>query len=385
MIDTAEALPDRIARLIQGYDSQGIHRTGTAVDNASADWLAREIRAIGLEPEKPSFALSRVEVIRAEALVGSTVLTGLPRFDAPPTGPKGVTGVLGPIGGDTPIGLAVTDPRSTPETETLREKFGHRAIIQVTDGGMPGLCPINADRFTEPFGPPLLQLSNEHTDVLEDAVAAGATVEVTIETERYDSRAFNVTARVPGRDTDLPPLIVMTPRSGWWSCASERGGGLVVFCEIMRSLAEAAPAREVIFTANSGHELGHLGLMRFIEDNPGIIGDAHCWIHLGANFGSAVAPRVRFQAANEELRVAGLNAFASQGLALDWETPVGERPGGEAREIFDHGGRYVSLLGGNGLFHNPTDHWPDAIDVDKTVKLAQAFTMLARKLAGASE
>ena len=331
MIDTAEALPDRIARLIQGYDSQGIHRTGTAVDNASADWLAREIRAIGLEPEKPSFALSRVEVIRAEALVGSTVLTGLPRFDAPPTGPKGVTGVLGPIGGDTPIGLAVTDPRSTPETETLREKFGHRAIIQVTDGGMPGLCPINADRFTEPFGPPLLQLSNEHTDVLEDAVAAGATVEVTIETERYDSRAFNVTARVPGRDTDLPPLIVMTPRSGWWSCASERGGGLVVFCEIMRSLAEAAPAREVIFTANSGHELGHLGLMRFIEDNPGIIGDAHCWIHLGANFGSAVAPRVRFQAANEELRVAGLNAFASQGLALDWETPVGERPGGEDR------------------------------------------------------
>jgi hypothetical protein len=62
----------------------------------------------------------------------------------------------------------------------------------------------------------------------------------------------------------------MTPRSGWWSCASGRGGGLVLFLEIMRAVRKAHTARTVIFTANSGHELGHLGLDHFIEEEPNL-------------------------------------------------------------------------------------------------------------------
>jgi len=33
-------LEQRIASSLQAYDFQGNHRTGTAVDNASAEWLA---------------------------------------------------------------------------------------------------------------------------------------------------------------------------------------------------------------------------------------------------------------------------------------------------------------------------------------------------------
>ena len=71
------------------------------------------------------------------------------------------------------------------------------------------------------------------------------------------------------------------------------------------------------------------------------------------------------------------------GAPPELETPLDQRPGGEARNIFDHGGRYVSLLGENGLFHNPDDHWPDAIDVDKTARLAQAFSAVAVALSTA--
>ena len=198
----------------------------------------------------------------------------------------------------------------------------------------------------------------------------------------YARRASPAAANGRAQKTiQLPPPVstqVAAPaKSGWWSCASERGGGLVVLLEIMRVLSTAEPARPVIFTANSGHELGHLGLDHFIEENDGIVPNAHCWIHLGANFGSAVDGKARLQASDETLLELARSAMQDAGAPPELITPLDQRPGGEARNIFDHGGRYVSLLGDNGLFHNPDDHWPDAIDAEKTARLASAFSAIA--------
>ncbi len=70
-----------------------------------------------------------------------------------------------------------------------------------------------------------------------------------------------------------------------------------------------------------------------------------------------------------------------EGVEPDVETPVGTRARGEARNIFDGKGRFISLLGGNGLFHHPEDRWPDAVDPEKLEKLARAFCALAVNLA----
>ncbi len=368
---------DRIGKIIGAYDRQGIHRTGSDVDRASADWLAGEYAAIGVTPERSTYRLDRIDVAAATAMVDGATLEGLPRFDGGTTGSDGLTGRLAPIGGDAPIGLAKSDPRSTPEVEDIRRDGPHRAIIQITDGGRAGLCPINADSFTDPFGPPVLQVSNEHALLLEKAAADAATVSITIDIARTATTSDNIVGRIEGRDPSLAPLVVMTPRSGWWSCASERGGGLLVLLEIMRTLNNATPDRPVIFTANSGHELGHLGLDHFIEENDGIVPRAHCWIHLGANFGSAVDGKAKLQASDETLMELCRAKMRDACAPPELETPLGQRPGGEARNIYDHGGRYVSLLGENGLFHNPDDHWPDAIDVDKTARLAKAFSDVA--------
>ena len=368
---------DRIGKIIGAYDKQGNHRTGSDVDAASADWLAAEFSALGVTPERSTYRLDRVDVVTASATVAGATIVGLPRFDGGATGPDGLTGILGPAGGDAPIGLAETDPRSTPEVEEIRRRGRHQAIIQITDGGRAGLCPINADSFTDPFGPPVLQLSNEHSALLEKAAAEGATVSVTVNTTRTPSTSDNIVGRIDGRDPSLAPLVVMTPRSGWWSCASERGGGLVVLLEIMRTLRTAGPDRTVIFTANSGHELGHLGLDHFIEENDEIVRRAHCWIHLGANFGSGIDGKVRLQASEKNLLELCRARMQDAGAPSELETPLDQRPRGEAGNIYDHSGRYVSLLGENGLFHNPDDHWPDAIDVDKTARLAKAFTAVA--------
>jgi len=47
----------RIGTVIRAYEGQGFHRTGTAVDQISGDWLANEVRQIGLEPMGEEFSL----------------------------------------------------------------------------------------------------------------------------------------------------------------------------------------------------------------------------------------------------------------------------------------------------------------------------------------
>lgn len=282
--------------------------------------------------------------------------------------------------GDGDIVFIACGPRGNPALEAARKDGPYKAIVVATDCGRPGLSPINADAFTAPFGPPVLQVSSEHTDLLDQGARSNHTVTLTADAVRTPAKAFNVTARVPGKDPSLPPVIVMTPRSGWWSCASERGGGIVLFLEILRALAADRPDRDTIFTANSGHELGHLGLDAFQAANPDLVRNAHCWIHLGANFAASIAPGPRLQCSEDALRTLALDRMRAHDAPPAAEILPGTRPGGEARNVFDGGGQYVSLLGANGLFHHPDDHYPESVDLDVTARLARAFVEIATAL-----
>jgi len=72
----------------------------------------------------------------------------------------------------------------------------------------------------------VLQVTSEEAPFLADCVRQGANVSLTAHVARAQVQAFNVIAVVSGTDKSAAPLVVMTPRSGWWWCASERGGGL---------------------------------------------------------------------------------------------------------------------------------------------------------------
>src|SRR5205085_1729769 len=115
--------------------------------------------------------------------------------------------------------------------------------------------------------------------------------------------AFNVVAELPGRRRAEPPLVVMTPRSGWWHSTAERGGGIVCWLESLRALIAQPPAGTVVFTANSGHELGHLGLDDFVARRPGCEA-ASSWVHFGANLGAAGGD-LSVMSARDDLRELG--------------------------------------------------------------------------------
>jgi hypothetical protein len=82
----------------------------------------------------------------------------------------------------------------------------------------------------------------------------------------------------------------MTPRGSWWQSTAERGGGLVCWLESLRAVRRGTPACDLLFTANSGHELGHLGLDDFVARRPGWDqADGAIWLQYGANIGAACA------------------------------------------------------------------------------------------------
>ena len=370
----------RISELIETFDGQGFHRSATTIDNASGAWLRRLAELAGGDARLWPFDLDRVDVGTARLIAGDRTIEGLPFFDGGFTDTSGISGRLGAVGSSAEIALVTLD-RAAIGTEgqsiaALRRQASLRAIVAVTAGGMPGLCPSNARSFTRPFGLPVLQVGSEHQAFVNEVAAGSAPVTVVASATRTPAQAFNVIATVAGEQPDLAPLVVMTPRSGWWQCASERGGGLACWAEALRAVSAARPVRPAIFLASSGHELGHEGLEAFLRARPELIKGARAWIHLGASIGAA-GGQMRLQASHDELEAGALRAFEAAGASVGHRVPRGTMPAGEARNIHAAGGRYVSLLGSGSAFHTQQDRWPTAVDVSAIVRFAESVSGIA--------
>jgi len=381
-----QASPDaraRISRIIQEYDTQGIHRTATDVDDASAAWLVEQARAAGATVALERFRLLRVELHACSVAAGSRAVEGLPLFDGGFTRPEGVSGRLGLLESNAEIAVVDLDGAAISSEgrslDALR-RGRRRAIVGITDGGQPGLTPMNAYRFAEPYGVPVVQVASTDAGFLHDAAQRGDRATVVAHAVRVPDTAGNVTATVRGRVTDLPPVVVITPRSGWWHCASERGGGLACWLEAIRATAAARPSRTIEFVASSGHELGHLGLDAFIAERKPLVRSAAAWIHLGANIGAA-GGRMRLQASDDQLEERASAALARAGTSIADRVARGTVPAGEARNIHLGGGRYVSLLGSGPYFHSLADRWPAVVDVPAIARYAAAVAELAMTLA----
>ncbi len=175
----------------------------------------------------------------------------------------------------------------------------------------------------------------------------------------------------------------MTPRSSWWQSTAERGGGIVCWLETMRALLTQQPSRPVVFTANTGHELGHLGLDDFLARRPGwdrkpADGGA-IWVHYGANIGAS-GGALSLVAPDPELRELAITELTRAGQKHVL-APLGPAPSGETRDIHRAGGRYLTLVGTNRLFHLPQDRWPDAVDVAAIARIAAAASRIVLTLA----
>ena len=362
------------AAWLRAWDSHGYHRTGTDGDEAGAAWLEREAAALGAVVSSESFALDRIDPVAAWLDVGGTRIESLPVFDAPPTGPAAIEGTLGPVGSGAIIGVVELSPHAvyTGEYQALRTTTQHRALVVVCQGQHPGMGLLNAEQFSRPYGVPAMHVASEARDAVLAAATRRDVARLMSHYRRTTASGRNVVITLAGRDRMRPPLVVMTPRSSWWQSTAERGGGLVCWLEALRALRVAPPAGDVVLTANSGHELGHLGLDEFIARRPGWEREA-TWLHWGANLG-ATGSQLTVMTTSDDMRSLAARELASAGQPPDVIAPNTQVPSGETRDIHRANGRYLTLVGSNPWFHLPTDRWPHSIDIGAVARIASAAT-----------
>jgi hypothetical protein len=270
---------DIVAGLVTEYDGQGLHRTGTMVDRANAEWLRTEIRDAGLEATFSSFEIDRLEQTDVGLTIGNDYFSGVVQFDGGFTDPEGISGTMGALGSNCPVGLRTSD-NSDGELVEARREHRHEAIVSVGRGNEVspyGMYLANAPSFESPFGPPVLHVAPKELPFLRDAVSNQSPVTCRAVATRIRTDAINVEAKLSGENPDLPPLIVQTARSRWWNCASERGTGLAAWLCSIRRMQENGASRNVHFIATTGHELDHLGLGHAMA-RASIVSEGSHWI-----------------------------------------------------------------------------------------------------------
>ena len=356
-----------IERRIREYEVFGIHRTGWPGDDASAAWMRDILRAARIESKFESFDFPRFEYRRARLRWPEGSAEGVPFYDGGFTPPGGIEGDLIETDDEDLFGNIVVasenDPGFTqatlPERIEVLQEAGASGLVLVRADPGGYVTTFNAERIEHPYSLPVLQVGLNEARTLSSAVYLGVEAKLEIDGERLKSRARNVVATLPGTDPEAAPIDIMTPRSGWFTCASERGGGIAILLGIAEALTTRRDRRRTVhLVASSGHELHHLGLQAYLKARPGLEAQAHAWLHLGANIGTATGP-VFIESNDDALRSQAQRAFERVGVE---RFEVIDRKGGEARNIDEAGGRYVSLRGQNKYFHSPQDTFDRASD-----------------------
>jgi hypothetical protein len=78
------------------------------------------------------------------------------------------------------------------------------------------------------------------------------------------------------------------------------------------------------------------------------------------------------QSTSDDLRELATRELARVGQKVDVAASKSLVPTGETREIHRAGGRYLTLVGSNPLFHLPQDRWPHAVDAAVVARVAAA-------------
>ena len=145
----------------------------------------------------------------------------------------------------------------------------------------------NAERPWHPIDLPVLQVASADADSLIE----GEIGELVIEGRREVVEARNVVGEIAGADGEAAPVALITPKSGWFTCAAERGGGIAVWLAVAerimgRIAGGERPRRGLRLVASSGHELHHLGLEAYLESLGDGVTEVAAWVHLGASIGA---------------------------------------------------------------------------------------------------
>ncbi|RAK53985.1 hypothetical protein DJ017_05340 [Phenylobacterium soli] len=354
---------------VKAYAALGEHRTGTAGDQACTAWLERALKREGYAVERQGFDYPVFDLEAATVTVDGASVPAFPlwtpaagqasaRITAEPA--RGAIAVLRfPFG--TGHALEVSQAWRKPVEAAIAA--GASGVVAVTENPLGELVAFNCAPKQPAWPVPVVAVAARSAALL----ATGSEGRISIAGAMRQGRAENLVARRPGTGK---PLIVSTPKSGWFECAGERGSGIAIWLGLARRLA--ATDRNLVFMAASGHEFDGYGGHLFAEHLAPGPAEARGWVHIGANVASydfALAdgritrldhPQVsRLAAASEALLPVARKAFAGQ---LKYEAPIDidkERAPGEIAEYQRRGYAPLFSLVGSHVLHHTRRDLPD--------------------------
>lgn len=299
----AAAAPDHagaVAADLQRYIGFGGKQSGGPGDEACGAWLEAELARAGFKTDRQYFSAPWFEAEQADLAAGDARAALWPQPIVQTTPAEGITAPIvrvdaqgfaaQPLQGaialiDLPAGRWSSmfwEPVRKPVDAAFAG--GAAACVIVTNGPTGKVIALNTDGREPLYPKPMALLAPEDAAPFFAAAMEGreATLRLTGQGERR--QAFNLVGKLDRGHGRW--LVVSTPRSGWFTCAGERGGGIAAWLHLARWAGRAAPGYDLAFVCNSGHEYQYLGAEELLHNVAPPPEKTAFWLHLGANLAS---------------------------------------------------------------------------------------------------
>lgn len=367
---------EALYRDVVRYAAFGDHRTATAPDLATSEWLADELRKAGLKARLSPWTHQQFHLRAAGLKVDGRDYDSFPLWWPAPTGPTGLAAPLMEAEQDGSLKgrVALVTARRVPGASLRAGGDVNAAIGQVIRRGAAGavlvtrdpsgeLVALNAMAGLSRWDIPVLCVGQRDETALRSAARAGAVASLLVDGDYdYAARAYEVIGTLQ-RGTRT--VVVSTPTSGWFTCAGERGPGVALWLALARA-AVADRRHSYVFVGSSGHEMEAIGLRHFLGAGAPAPAEVVTWLHLGAGiatYGYDFGPSgpVRMAGVNPARRLMtdqpGLMGLLEHEFAgLPGLRPtLDDTPGGEMVLMARQGYPVWGFAGGSAFHHMRSD------------------------------
>ncbi len=360
------------------YTGMGGHRTGSAVDMKTSEWLYGELKKAGFEADYLLCAPRRIfDLKRCTVEVGGMTYPGDPEWFPTATGPKPVKAPLAKLADGAPLeslkgkiwvledakgGLALDN--AIKEKVNQAGKAGALAAVVAINTASGELLGRSAppERNEAPWcSIPLVGVAYKHKAALFAAAERGAEAAVIVDGEdKPGVRPRNAMGRI-GKGKDL--IVVTTPISALTQSGGERGPGVALFLGLARWLGKRQTKCRYIFSGNTGHETRGTGAYALLDILPPPK-EVKAWLHMGAtiaNWNIAAPGQAALLTREAALRRGGTPSFAAapelvplleKSFAnLPDLKPRTDNLQGELAEYLRRGYRAYGFFGASKVFH----------------------------------
>lgn len=378
------------------HASFGEKFTGGTGDLATAAWIEGELASVGFDVAADDVQLPSFEPRQVSLSGDGQVLDVIAQEPVHVTPEDGISAPLAVL--HSPVQAVAARGRiavlvlpytrhSTiwlPLVTSLVDaavEAGALALVILPVGPSGEIVALNAPVDPTSKGVPMLIGRPSDLDRYHALAVSGVPCRIILTGRRHEVRSPNLIARLYRGG---PWIAVSTPRTGFFTCATERGTGTAAFLALARRLPRQFPHHSLFFMNTTGHEMIFAGSHAALAHAPDPA-KTSVWAHIGATLAAydlsemRAGPKIggvdvsRLTMATESMRDSVVKGF--DGLVnLDCPRQILPKAG-ELSTITDLGFDHAfALLGQSRWFHTRED-LADKVNIAELARVVKAHAV----------